>query len=101
MNTHGDEIDLIQKLSLQRLTWELMQLRLPQVGDSIACFKLSNTEVYFLIDKTIYSFQTLRPVKTLPEGSMSHDGPSYYSRGSLYCSSYVGAARRLEIGSIN
>jgi hypothetical protein len=27
-------IDMVQRLSLDRLTWELMQLRLPQVGSS-------------------------------------------------------------------
>jgi hypothetical protein len=93
--------DLIQKLSLEGLTWEPLHLRLPQTSSCIACFKLSDTGVYFLLDKTLYSLQTLSPVKTLPRGIQSYYGPSYYSRGRLYCSNAVGAASRLEIGSLN
>jgi hypothetical protein len=100
-NLPDDSLDLIQKLSLEGLTWEPLHLSLPQTGNYIVCFKLSDTEVYFLLDKTLYSFQTLSPVKTLPEGAKSYYGPSYYSRGMLYCSSNGGAAIRLEIGRLN
>jgi hypothetical protein len=100
-NVSGNSLDLIQKLNLEGLTWEPLQLSLPQAGYCIACFKLSDTEVYFLLDKTLYSLQTLSPVKTLPKGTLSGYGPSYYSRGRLYCSSNGGAAKRLEIGSLN
>jgi hypothetical protein len=86
---------------LEGPTWELLPLSLPQSGVCIACFKLSDTEVYFLLDKTLYSFQTLSPVKTLPEGKESYYGPSYYSKGRLYCSYSVGAARSIEIGGLN
>jgi hypothetical protein len=98
---NGDDLDLIQRLSLDRLTWEPLQISLPRAGSCIACFKLNDTEAYFLLDKTLYSFQTLHPVRSLPEGTLSCFGPSYYSRGSLYCSSSVGAARRVEIGRLN
>jgi hypothetical protein len=98
---NSDPLDLIQKLSLEGLTWEPQPLNLPQPGRCIPCFKLSDTEVYFVLDKTLYSLQTLRPVKTLAEGALSGFGPSHYSRGSLYCSTSGGAARRLEIGSLN
>jgi hypothetical protein len=36
-------LDLVQKLSLESLTWELMQFRLPFAGSCIPCFKLSDT----------------------------------------------------------
>jgi hypothetical protein len=94
-------LDLIQKLSLEGLAWEPQPLNLPQAGWCIPCFKLTDTEVYFVLDKTLYSLQTLRPVKTLAEGAQSGFGPSHYSRGILYCSTSGGAASRLKIGSLN
>jgi hypothetical protein len=96
--------DLVQKLSLESLTWELMQLRLPFAGHAIPCFKLRNTEVYLVVNKTLCSFTGLkvRPLKTLTEDIRSWYGASYYRRGTLYyCSTYVGAVHRHEIGSLS
>jgi hypothetical protein len=99
---YGEDSDLVQKLSLDRLTWELMQLRLPDVGEDIACFKLRDTEVYMVVNKTLYSFTAhqVLPIKTLAEDISSRCGASYYCRGTLYCSSYEGAAVRYEIGRL-
>jgi hypothetical protein len=36
------------KLSLESLTWELMQFRLPHAGLGIPCFKLSESEYRYL-----------------------------------------------------
>jgi hypothetical protein len=97
----NSELDLVQKLSLESLTWEVMQLRLPYACSFISCFKLRDTEVYFVINKTLYSFTGLevRPLKTLREDIHSW-GASYYSRGTLYCSYFEGAALSYEIGSL-
>jgi hypothetical protein len=46
----------VQKLSLETLTWELMQLRLPYADSGIPCFKLRYTEVYLVVNKTLCSF---------------------------------------------
>jgi hypothetical protein len=61
------DLDLVQKLSLESLTWELMHFRLPFAGQSIACFKLRDTEVYLVVNKTLCSFTALevRPLKTV------------------------------------
>jgi hypothetical protein len=48
----SEPLDLVQKLSLESLTWELMQFRLPFAGQHIPCFKLSDTEVYLMVKKT-------------------------------------------------
>jgi hypothetical protein len=85
---------------LEGLTWELLHLRLPQPCSCIAIFKVNGTEVYFLLDKIIYSFHTLRPVRDLAVGTKSYYGPSYHYEEKLYCSSTTGRARRLEIGRI-
>jgi hypothetical protein len=73
----------IQKLSLDSLTWELMQLMLPQAVNHLPCFK-TDTEVYLVIKKTLYSFTPLqvKVVKRLPKfiGCCS----CYYSSGILY-----------------
>jgi hypothetical protein len=96
------DLDLVQKLSLESLTWEFMQFRLPFAGQSIPCFKERDTEVYLVVIKTICSFTVfeVRPLKTLTEDIESACGASYYHRGTLYCSS-LGGVLRYEIGSLS
>jgi hypothetical protein len=89
-------IDNIQKLRLDDLTWELMELQLPGTGYSFCCFTLSDA-VYLVVKKTLYSFPDLLALKKVPEKIMSWCGPSYYSRGTLYCSSHIGPARSAEV----
>jgi hypothetical protein len=96
-------LDLVQKLSLKSLTWELMQFRLPFTGFGIPCFKLRDTEVYLVVKNTLCSFTAfeVRPLKTLTEDIRSENGASYYCRGTLYCSNYEGAVLSYEIGSLS
>jgi hypothetical protein len=94
----GQALDLIQKLRLEELTWELMPLRLPSPAYCISCFTLSDTEAYLVINSALYSFPALELLRTLPRGIKSWFGPSYYSRGTLYCSYHDGAARSVELG---
>jgi hypothetical protein len=93
----------VQKLSLESLTWELMQFRLPHADSSIPCFKLRDTEVYLVVNRTLCSFTAfeVRPLKTLTECIPSCFGTSYYRRGILYCSYYEGEVRKLKIGSLS
>jgi hypothetical protein len=99
----GEDLDLVQKLSLESLTWELMQFRLPFAGYAIPCFKMRDTEVYLVVNKTLCSLTALevRPLKTLSEDIHSSFGTSYYCRGTLYCSSKQGEVLSLEIGSLS
>jgi hypothetical protein len=96
-------LDLVQKLSLESLTWEIMQFRLPFAGRAIPCFKLRDTEVYLVVNKTLCSFTALEVchLKSLTEDFQSSGGTSYYCRGTLYCSSSGGAVRSYEIGSLS
>jgi hypothetical protein len=96
-------VDLVQKLSLESLTWELMQFRLPSTGYAMPCFKLRGTEVYLVVNQTLCSFTAfeVRPLKTLTENIQSWFGVSYYHRGTLYCSSCEGAVRSYKIGSLS
>jgi hypothetical protein len=73
----------VQKLSLDSLTWELMQLKLPQTAYWAPCFK-TDTQICLILKETLYSFSPLQviPIKTLPESISC--GSSYYSRGTLY-----------------
>jgi hypothetical protein len=99
----SSDLDLVQKLSLESLTWEIMQFRLPFIGKCISCFKLRDTEVYLMVDLTLCSFNPseVRPLKSLTEDIQSWFGVSYYCRGTLYCSSYEGAVLSYEIGSFS
>jgi hypothetical protein len=103
----GSALDLVQKLSLESLTWELMQFRLPFAGYCIPCFKVRDTEVYLVVNKTLCSLTDLEvhPLKTLikdeDEDIRSDYGASYYRRGTLYCSSYEGPVRSFKIGNLS
>jgi hypothetical protein len=76
-------LDTVQQLSLDSLTWEVLQLKLPAKAHWFPCLK-SNTQVFMVIDKTLYSFTPLeiRPIKTVPKNIMCLS--SYFSRGTLY-----------------
>jgi hypothetical protein len=96
-------IDLVQKLSLESLTCQLMQFRLPFAGLYIPCSKLRDTEVYLVVNQTLCSFTAseVRPLKTLTESIPSLFGTSYYHRGTLYCSNFDGGVRSYKIGSLS
>jgi hypothetical protein len=96
-------LDLVQKLSLESLTWEVMQFRLPYEDSGISCFKLRDTEVYLVVNRTLCSFTAsyVRPIKTLTEDIHSWRGASYYRRGTLYWSYDEGTVRSHEIGSLS
>jgi hypothetical protein len=101
---NGSVLDLVQKLSLESLTWKLMRLRLPYADNAIPCFKLRDTEVYLVIKKTLlFCFTGLQitPIKTLTKDIWSSLGMSYYSRGTLYYYSFDGEVRSYEIGSLS
>jgi hypothetical protein len=68
-NDDASDLDLVQKMSLESLTWELLQFRLPIAGYVIPCFKLRDTEVYLVVKNTLCSFTALevRPLKSLTE----------------------------------
>jgi hypothetical protein len=59
--------------------------------------------VYLVVNKTICSFtgSEVRPLKILTKGIHSWYGASYYHRGTLYCSSWVGGVFSYEIGSLS
>jgi hypothetical protein len=99
----GYYLDSVQKLSLESLTWELMQLRLPYENIGIPCFKVIDTEAYLVVKKTLCYFTALevRPLKTLTKDIRSWSGASYYHRGTLYCSGVEGSVRSYEIGSLS
>jgi hypothetical protein len=77
-------LDTVQTLSLDCLTWQLMQLKLPQAAECLPCFK-NDTEVYLVINKTLYSYTPLevKPIKILHK-DISMCSSSYYSRDTLY-----------------
>jgi hypothetical protein len=94
-------LDTVQKLGLDSLTWEVMQLKLPQTARYLPCFK-TETQVYLMIKETLYSFTPLqvKPIKSLPRG-IDWCFSSYYSRGTLYYSSVMGIGiDSLAVGEI-
>jgi hypothetical protein len=99
----GSYLGVVQKLSLESLTWELMQFRLPFTGDAIPCFKVRDTEVYLVVNRSLCIFTAfeVRPLKTLIRNIWSEFGTSYYRRGTLYCSSSNGRVHTNEVGSLS
>jgi hypothetical protein len=94
----GGDLDTIQKLSLDSLTWELMQLKLPQAACRFPSFK-TETEVYLVIKETLYLFTPMevKPMKSLPQCIRSDS--SHYSRGTLYYS-VNGDIRSMAVGKL-
>jgi hypothetical protein len=94
----GRKLSAVQKLSLDSLTWELMQLKLPQAARYFPCFK-TDTEVYMVIKKTLYSFTPfqVKPIQSLVEDVVCD--LSYYSRGTLYYSTQHWI-KSLDIGEL-
>eukprot|EP00359_Climacostomum_virens_P008217 CAMPEP_0204903850 /NCGR_PEP_ID=MMETSP1397-20131031/4519_1 /ASSEMBLY_ACC=CAM_ASM_000891 /TAXON_ID=49980 /ORGANISM="Climacostomum Climacostomum virens, Strain Stock W-24" /LENGTH=158 /DNA_ID=CAMNT_0052072555 /DNA_START=211 /DNA_END=684 /DNA_ORIENTATION=+ len=86
IDLHG--IDLIQRLKLDELRWDILELKLPDPSSYVACFKLDESQVYFVIDTNLYCFtpraNSIKSVKALSEVISSFNGPSYYSNGVLY-----------------
>jgi hypothetical protein len=95
----GRFLDSVQKLSLNSLTWELMQLRLPQAARFIPCFK-TDSQVLLVINDNLYSFTPfeVKLIKSLPLGIIDFNS-SYYSRGTLYYDDSF-AVRSLAIGEL-
>jgi hypothetical protein len=92
------ELDTVQNLSLVSRTWELMQVKLPQIASWFPCFK-TDTEVYLVIKQTLYSFTPLqvKAVKSLPKCVKCDT--SYYTTGTLF---YLGFSeiQSLEVGEL-
>jgi hypothetical protein len=76
-------LDTVQKLSLDSLTWELMELKLPHAAKGLTLFK-KDTKVYLVIKKTLHSFTPLqvKPIKILPQSI--YFPYSCHSRCTLY-----------------
>jgi hypothetical protein len=99
----GMTYDIIQKLRLDELTWELLELRLPYAATSMPIFQVKDTQVYLVIETTLYAFlptPKIQQVDTLPNEVYNEHGPCYYSQGTLYCSNGEGAAYSLKISSL-
>jgi hypothetical protein len=84
--TRVGALNTVQKLGLDSLTWELMQLKLPK-GYFSSCFK-TDTQIYLVIENILYSFTPIqfKPIKFLPY-YLEWCFLSYYSRGTLYSAS--------------
>jgi hypothetical protein len=97
-------LDLIHRLSLQTLTWELLKLKLPCKEYYFPCFTAKSPQVYFVMRKTLYVLNPLtsqvKSVKALYEDISNSGGPSCYSRGVLYCSVRDGAACWISVGDL-
>jgi hypothetical protein len=98
-NASTGDSDTIQMLSLDSLTWQLMQLKLPQPACGVPCF-MTNTQVYLVIKETLCSFtpQEVKPIKTLH--NFVYCSSSDYSRGTLYYDYCGDGIRSLALGEL-
>eukprot|EP00359_Climacostomum_virens_P008130 CAMPEP_0204919920 /NCGR_PEP_ID=MMETSP1397-20131031/17086_1 /ASSEMBLY_ACC=CAM_ASM_000891 /TAXON_ID=49980 /ORGANISM="Climacostomum Climacostomum virens, Strain Stock W-24" /LENGTH=430 /DNA_ID=CAMNT_0052093555 /DNA_START=334 /DNA_END=1626 /DNA_ORIENTATION=- len=96
-------LDVIQRLRLGRLEWDVMPLRLPSAAFRIACFS-KESKVWFVVGEKLYCLNALAECSITLSKQVgmieSWCGPSYYHSGYLYCSNSKGAAKRLEIGQL-
>jgi hypothetical protein len=82
-NDRSGCLNTVRQLSLDSLTWKLMQLKLPQAASNFSCFK-TDAQVYLVIERTLYSFTPLevKPIKKVEKSIGCYS--SRYSRGTLY-----------------
>jgi hypothetical protein len=95
------ELDTVQKLSLDSLTWELMDLKLPFEACSFPCFKIE-TQVFLVINWALYSFTPFefKKVKTLDIDDIYSSITSCYSRGILYYTTPMHGIHSIMLGEL-
>mmetsp|Transcript_13734 Transcript_13734/g.25904 ORF Transcript_13734/g.25904 Transcript_13734/m.25904 type:complete len:110 (-) Transcript_13734:127-456(-) len=96
-------VTFIQELSLERLEWRLLDLRLPSTFQFSASFKLgsqcclSQAGKFYVLDFKEFK-STL--IKSLPGSILGKLGPSHYSKGTLYATNCEGRALEQNIGCL-
>mmetsp|Transcript_4807 Transcript_4807/g.8969 ORF Transcript_4807/g.8969 Transcript_4807/m.8969 type:complete len:274 (-) Transcript_4807:87-908(-) len=97
-------LNLIQSLSVETLTWAVLPVKLPFPQEFIAAFKLDESQVFFIEGQTLFKFNfgnwNIERVKALSDNISSLHGPSYYSRGRVYCSNCNCSPKFLEVGAL-
>lgn len=77
----------ILRMELAKLTWEVLSVKLPTNWDMADCFKLNETQVYFVVNKQFSVFDsrlnTFRMIKPIDSFDRPY-WPSYLFRGVLY-----------------
>jgi hypothetical protein len=98
-------LDLIVRLDLLKLTFEVLDVKLPQPGRNIACFMLSSesTEIYFIVNQDLYLFKpssnSCEYVKHVSH-QLNCQGLCYYLDGTLYYTSDYVRALTFDIGDL-
>lgn len=98
--------NLIQQFSLVTLSWNVMTIQLPHEDYYIACFKVDESQIYFISNLELYRF-TFNPNKITSVMSIENVDetysrmPCYYSKGILYCSSGSQRARQMRLGRLS
>jgi hypothetical protein len=95
------QLDTVQKLSLDSLTWELMDLKLPFEACSFPCFKIE-TQVFLQINWALYSFTPLefKKIKTLDIDDIYSSLASCYGRGILYYTATMNGMHSIQLGEL-
>jgi hypothetical protein len=75
---------------IQKLTWEVLQVKLPSPDFGLTCFKVGRrpTQIYFIMNKQLYALQPqanqIRQVKAIEKEGIERCKLSYYTQGMLY-----------------
>mmetsp|Transcript_6117 Transcript_6117/g.10728 ORF Transcript_6117/g.10728 Transcript_6117/m.10728 type:complete len:631 (-) Transcript_6117:106-1998(-) len=100
----SESLNLIQEMNVERLVWRTLSVKLPSTAYNMACFS-SGSECYFVQFSKLFVFDVywnqIRYVKTLPADIFSHNGPSYYSTGTIFASNHTGPVLELDVGSLD
>mmetsp|Transcript_16599 Transcript_16599/g.29876 ORF Transcript_16599/g.29876 Transcript_16599/m.29876 type:complete len:170 (+) Transcript_16599:164-673(+) len=96
-------MDLIQKFDVLKLSWRILDIKLPIKSLTVASFTAGGA-AYFIVKRLAYSFCTEsddnQVTKVLPFNIESCFGASFYVEGNLYCSNFLGAPSHYEIGGL-
>jgi len=100
----GESYDFIQRLRLDELTWDLLEVKLPVPKQKIASFKVDEASIFVVLNKDLYEFKpganSIVKLKQLSAYVEAYCGPNYFSNGVLYTSNTHGSPLQYSIGSL-
>jgi hypothetical protein len=103
---NGYDEDIILRLDLEILDFEVLKVRLPSPGSCIPSFVVSSesTTIYFILGHYLYSLDTLTneiELNRMISKKLPLFIPCYFAEGNLYYSPRFGPAKPLAIGGLD
>lgn len=95
------DLNVIQRLSIETLSWELLSVKLPSPTSYIVSFTQDDHQAIIAIQSDVYVFDSLsneiHQVASLRKPVNSYAGPSYYHSGRIFIAGFTGPAKIVHL----